>query len=72
MEEVYLLWFTCRDPRLEAEEELLIGVYSSIEKAENTKARLSSVKGFKDAPSGFEICPYKIDEDNWTQGFSIS
>lgn len=72
MKEVYLLWFTSHDPRLADEEELLIGVYSSMEKAEEAKARMSVLKGFKDEPLGFEICPYKLDEDNWTKGFSIS
>jgi len=72
MGEVYLLWYTCRDPRLENEEELLIGVYSSIEKAEEAKVRLSTENGFKDDLGGFEICPYKINEDRWTKGFSIS
>jgi len=71
MENVYLLWFTCRDPKLNGEDELLIGVYSSMAKAEDAKKRLSQENGFKDDPSGFEICPYKIDEDNWTKGFSI-
>ncbi|HZW69482.1 MAG TPA: hypothetical protein VFF57_01355 [Hanamia sp.] len=71
MEQVYLLWFTCLDWRLNDDEELLIGVYSTIEKAEAAKLRLSQIKGFKDNPSGFEICPYKLDEDNWTEGFSI-
>lgn len=71
MEEVYLLWFTCRDRRLGDEDELLIGVYSTLEKAEAAKVRLSYIKGFADDPSGFEISPYKLDEDNWTKGFSI-
>jgi hypothetical protein len=72
MEDVFLLWFTCNDQRLEDEEELLIGVYSSIEKAEEAKVRLSAANGFKDDPSGFEICRFKVDEDGWTKGFSIS
>jgi len=72
MENVYLLWFICRDPKLNDEDGLLIGVYSSMEKAEDAKVRLGQENGFRDDPSGFEICPYKIDEDNWTKGFSIS
>jgi len=58
-----------------------IGVYSSYEEAESAVARLKSQPGFRDYPeiidmvkeeeyrSGFTIDSYKLNEDNWREGF---
>ena len=71
MKEVYLLWFTCVNQQLTDEEGILVGVYSSEEKAKEAKVRVEQYNGFKDYKEGFEICPYKLDEDAWKAGFTI-
>jgi hypothetical protein len=66
---VYLLWFVREMPEGVEDVELLIGVYSSEIEA---KAAIESVKnqrGFVDYQEGFEISPYQLDHDNWTEGF---
>jgi hypothetical protein len=61
--EVFLLWHvhTFDD---EEEDEKLIGVYSSRDKAEAAISRLKDQPGFVDVP------PYTVDKDtNWTEGY---
>jgi hypothetical protein len=53
----------------ETEEVKLIGVYSSQESAEAAMARVSTQPGFVDFPNGFQISPYELDRDHWTEGF---
>lgn len=70
MKEVFLLWHTHIDNRLENGEDFkLIGVYSSIKNAEEAINRTSKLEGFKNNLDGFEISAYKLDSDNWTSGF---
>ena len=53
-----------------AEEDVkLIGVYSTHENADRAKERAESLPGFRDAPTGFSIDRYHVDEDNWTEGY---
>ena len=47
----------------------LIGVYSTRSSAEAAIRRLASQPGFAALPSGFTIDVYKLDEDNWKEGF---
>jgi hypothetical protein len=47
-----------------------IGVYSSRENAEAAIARLSRAPGFLDAPDGFYIDEYHVDQDQWVEGYS--
>jgi len=47
----------------------LIGIYSSIENAQEAVQRLGHQLGFRDTPEGFEIDTYTLDQDNWTQGY---
>jgi hypothetical protein len=47
-----------------------IGVYSSREKAEAAVARLRSQHGFADAPDGFHIDEYRVDQDHWIEGYA--
>ena len=49
-----------------------IGVYSSREKAEAAVARLSRLPGFSDAPDGFHIDEYRIDQDHWVEGYVVT
>lgn len=51
------------------EETKMIGVYSSRVAAEATIERFSKLPGFRDKPEGFVIDEYRLDEDNWTEGF---
>ena len=46
-----------------------IGVYSSQENAHAAIKRLSQVAGFSEAPDGFQIDEYRLDEDNWVEGY---
>jgi len=47
----------------------MIGVYSTHEQAELAVARCRTLPGFHDAPDGFCIDRYALDEDHWTEGY---
>ena len=49
----------------------LIGVYGSATTAHAAVARLLTQPGFRDHPQGFNIDPYELDADHWTEGFGI-
>lgn len=53
-----------------SEDVKLIGVYSSLEKAQETVARLGRMPGFSEAPAGFHIDEYSIDRDQWVEGYA--
>lgn len=67
-----------------AEEDIkLIGVYRTEELAKAAVERLGTRPGFRDHPhltdplvddyrSGFTLDRYKIDEDNWSDGFGFA
>jgi hypothetical protein len=65
--EVYLLWHA-HDLDEEADVKLL-GVYSSQQKAEDGRQRVSEKPGFRAHPEGFHIDRYEVDVDCWTEGF---
>ena len=46
-----------------------IGVYSSREKAQAAVARLGRLPGFADALNGFHIDEYRLDQDQWAEGY---
>jgi len=48
-----------------------IGVYSSREKADAAVACLSRLPGFADAPDGFHVDEYRIDQDQWAEGYVL-
>jgi hypothetical protein len=48
-----------------------IGVYSSKEKADAAVVRLSRLPGFSDAPDGFHVDEYRIDQDHWVEGYVV-
>jgi hypothetical protein len=52
-----------------AEDVKFIGVYSSREKAQAAATRLSRAPGFSDAPDGFHIDEYRVDQDHWVEGY---
>jgi homoserine kinase type II len=67
---VHLLWFVNEIPECE-DAELLIGVYSSEAEAKAAIQRLKDQKGFADFPDGFQIHPYELNRDHWTEGFIV-
>ena len=68
---VHLLWFVKEMPDGEEDIELLIGVYSSEVEAKAAIERVRNERGFADYPQGFEIHPYQLNRDHWTEGFII-
>ncbi len=52
-----------------AEDVKFIGVYSSRQNADAVVARLSKLPGFSDAPDGFHIDEYRVDQDHWVEGY---
>jgi hypothetical protein len=52
-----------------AEDVKFLGVYSSREKAQEAKARLGRLPGFADAPDGFHVDEYRVDQDQWAEGY---
>jgi hypothetical protein len=67
---IYLLWFVHALDTAE-EDELFIGAYSTAEEANAAIERLKNKPGFADAPDGFQIHPYEINRDDWTEGFVL-
>lgn len=51
------------------DETKFIGVYSSLEKAEDAVRRLKSQPGFVDHPDDFTVDKYPLDVDHWAEGF---
>jgi hypothetical protein len=47
----------------------LIGVYSSLELAEEAIGRIRAKPGFSDSPEGFIVDRYVLNEDCWTEGY---
>ena len=54
------------------DEEKIIGVFSSLEKANETIEKYKNLEGFRDCPlTCFGIDEYEVDETlNWSEGFS--
>jgi len=66
---VHLLWFVKEMPEGEEDIELLIGVYSSKAEARAAIEGVKDKRGFADFREGFQICPYELNRDHWTEGF---
>lgn len=73
---VYLLWHIheLTDDFGAHDEEKMIGVFSSAEKANETIERLKGLEGFRDCPlKCFMVDEYEVDKPlNWTEGFFIA
>ncbi|MGE4545957.1 MAG: hypothetical protein AB7D06_17855 [Pedobacter sp.] len=68
---VFLLYHTHHLPDGEQDDKLL-GVYSSREKAENKIAgKYRLLPGFSEQDGEFTINEYFIDKDNWEEGFVL-
>jgi hypothetical protein len=57
----------CREDGVE--DTKFIGVYSSRDKAQAAVMRLNGLPGFVDAPDGFTIDEYPVDQDHWAEGY---
>jgi len=66
--EMFLLWHVHEFPEGE-EDAKLIGVYSSRELAEEAQQRALVQPGFRDAPTGFCIAGYTVNQDHWQEGY---
>lgn len=51
------------------DETKLIGIYSSLDKAESIVERYKRLPGFRDYLDAFYISEHEIGKDNWTEGF---
>jgi len=47
----------------------MIGVYSTRQRAQEAVERTRALPGFRDAPDGFHIDRYLLDQDHWTEGY---
>jgi hypothetical protein len=53
----------------DAEDVKFVGVYSTRQKAQEAVARLTGLPGFAATPDGFHIDEYRVDHDQWAEGF---
>jgi hypothetical protein len=51
------------------EDVTVIGIYSTSEMAQRAVQRLRLRPGFSDAPDGFSIDLYWVDQDGWEDGY---
>jgi hypothetical protein len=68
MDSVFILWYVIA-PDTEDENECLIGVYRTDEDANAAIERLKNQPGFRDSLQGFQIVPYELNQDHWTEGY---
>lgn len=68
MTAVYTLWheYQMDDGR---DEEKLIGIYSTPEKANAAVEQIRGQPGFKDHPDGFNVYSCELDSTSWLDGF---
>jgi hypothetical protein len=71
MDTVFLLWHV-RKSDGGADHEVLIGVYRTEIDAKAAIGRLRSKPGFAALPNGFQVYPYKLNEDHWTEGYVVA
>ena len=70
---VYVLWhvYEQSDDFGEQDEEKLIGIYSTEEKARDAIQSHKDLEGFKDLTlECFEIHEYELDRSSWNDGFT--
>jgi len=51
------------------EDEKLIGIYTTEQKAKEAIQRAIGLPGFRDFPDGFKILEHLLDRDSWLEGF---
>jgi hypothetical protein len=65
---VFILWHPGESDPYEGP--LLLGVYSTRQRAEARVAEAKGKPGFRDRPDDFEISEYRLDQDRWSEGFT--
>ncbi len=68
VDKVYILWHT-RVDAFGCDNDKCLGVFSSLDNAEQAKQYALTQKGFKDHPDGFCVSEYTIDKQEWLEGF---
>ena len=68
MNEVFLLWHV-HEFADGHEDVKLIGVYRTHTDAQEALERARSQPGFAELPDGFQIHPYQLNRDGWTEGY---
>ncbi|MBP2479287.1 hypothetical protein JOF53_008159 [Crossiella equi] len=63
---VYLLWHTSH---YGGRDEKLLGVYATRTEAEDRVTRSRDLPGFREEPNGFHIAEYRVNADQWLEGF---
>ncbi|MDB4873184.1 MAG: hypothetical protein JWL97_4188 [Gemmatimonadales bacterium] len=53
----------------EGDDAKILGIYSSQAKAEERIVRARLLDGFRDEPDCFQITEYKLDHDEWREGY---
>lgn len=69
MDRVYLLYHTHGDEDEIEENRKLIGIFSTPERAVQTRDSVRDKPGFRDYPDGFEIVDHRLDNVGWVDGF---
>jgi hypothetical protein len=70
MHKVFILWHV--HDLGGAEDEILIGVYRTEADAKAAIERLRHKPGFTTFPDGFQVSPYELNQDHWTDGFVVA
>jgi len=52
-----------------ADDQKLIGIYTSRQNANAAISRVKDQPGFRDYPNGFQVFEHTLDQDDWTEGF---
>lgn len=68
VDKVYILWHT-RVDAFGCDNDKCLGVFSSLDNAEQAKQYALTQKGFKNHPDGFCVSEYTIDKQEWLEGF---
>lgn len=69
MDQIYYALWHCYVDACGCDQDKLIGIYSTREKAEQGMAQLRDKSGFIDHPDGFEVLEGRMDETCMLQGF---
>jgi hypothetical protein len=71
MTDVFILWHWGSGSKdREDDDAMLLGVFSSEEKAREWQDAASSLPGFRDWPERFQIAAHTLDERKWQSGFA--
>lgn len=66
---VYLLQHVAREGS-DDEDVKVLGIYSNKKNVELAVERFKKLVGFKRFPEGFYVDPYRLNQDEWSEGFA--